>query len=212
MRRCPSAAVKAGFGPAQMEAAARLADAPIARPARLREAERIRAPLAAVMFVVGRGLPWLTPVVVAAGVGIATHMLRWAPAQTVISVGDSIAMLALLAAVNVFTVQLSASRLPGVIARSAGQPWELSFSYSAALTLLGLSVFRAHAYVWLVAASSWAALAALVLFSAGLLPAMFRLFRRTDAGRAAGGYVPRTSRWPGRLGAASDGSRHKPSR
>jgi hypothetical protein len=185
------AAVKAGFGPAQMEAAARLADAPIARPTRLREAERIRAQLAAVMFVMGRGLPWLTPVVVAAGAGMATHLLRWAPADTMISLGDSIVMLALLAAVNVFTVQLSASRLPGVIARSAGQPWELSFSYSAALTLLGLSVFRAHA-AWLVAASSWAALAALVLFSAGVLPAMFRLLRRTDAGRAAGGYVART--------------------
>lgn len=185
------AAVKSGFGPAQMEATARLADAPFARSARLREAERIRAPLAVVMFVMGRGLPWLTPVVVAAGVGIATHLLRWAPAHTMISVGDSIALLALLAAVNVFTVQLSASRLPGVIARSAGQPWELFFSYSAALTLLGLSVFRAHA-AWLVAASSWAVLAALVLFSAGVLPAMFRLLRRTDAGRAAGGYVART--------------------
>lgn len=185
------AAVKAGFGPPQMEAAARLADAPLARPPRLRESERILAPLAAVVFVTGRSLPWLTPVVVAAGVGTATHLLRWAPAHTMISEGDSIALLALLAAVNVFTVQLSASRLPGVIARSAGQPWELFFSYSAALTLLGVSVFRAHA-AWLVAASSWAALAALVLFSAGLLPAMFRLLRRTDAGRAAGGYVART--------------------
>jgi hypothetical protein len=185
------AAVKAGFGPAQMEAAARLADAPIARPARLRESEHIRAPLAVVMFVMGRGLPWLTPVVAAAAVGMATHLLRWAPAQTMISLGDSIALLALLAAINVFTVQLSASRLPGVIARSACQPWELFFSYSAALTLLGLGVFRAHA-AWLVAASSWAALAALALFSAGVLPAMFRLLRRTDAGRAAGGYVAKT--------------------
>ncbi len=199
------AAVKAGFGPAQMEAAARLADAPLARPPRLREAEQILAPLAAVMFVMGRGLPWLTPMVVAAGVGTATHLARWAPAHTVISLGDSIALLALLAAVNVFTVQLSASRLPGVIARSAGQPWELFFSYSAALTLLGLSAFDAHA-AWLVAASSWAALAALVLFSVGLLAAMFRLLRRTDAGRAAGGYVARTlpmarvaGRRPGRI-------------
>ena len=78
-------------------------------------------------------------------------MLRWAPAHTAIAVGDSIALLAVLAAVNVFTVQLSASRLPGVIARSAGQPWELFFSYSSALTLLGLSAFRPHA-AWLVAA------------------------------------------------------------
>src|SRR5262249_16679956 len=135
------AAVKAGFGPAQMEAAARLADAPLARPPRLREAERIQARLAAVTFVVGRSLPWLAPVVVAAGVGMVTHLLRWAPAHTMISLGESIALLALLAAVNVLTVQLSASRLPGVIARPAGQSWELFFSYSAALTLLGLSVF-----------------------------------------------------------------------
>jgi hypothetical protein len=185
------AAVKAGFGLAQMEAAARLADAPLVRPPRFREPERIPAPLAAVRFVLGRGLPWLTPVVVAASVGAVTHHLRWAPAHTMISLGDSIALLALLAAVNVFTVQLSASRLPGVIARSAGQPWELFFSYSAALTLVGLSVFRAHA-AWLVAATSWAALAVLVLYSVGLLLAMFRLLRRTDAGRAAGGYVART--------------------
>ena len=185
------AAVKAGFGPAQIEVAARLADAPITRPARLRETEQIRAPLASVMFVLGRSLPWLAPVMVAGGVGTATHLLRWAPAHTMISLGDSISLLALLAAVNVFTVQLSASRLPGVIAGPAGQPWELFFSYSAALTLLGLSVFRAHA-TWLVAASSWAALAALVSFSVGVLPAMFRLLRRTDAGRAAGGYVGRT--------------------
>ena len=185
------AAVKAGLGPAQMEAAARLADAPLARPPHLRKAERILAPLDAAAFVIGRSLPWLIPVAVATGVGTATHLARWAPAPTVISLGDSIALLALLAAVNVLTVQLSASRLPGVIARSAGQPWELFFSYSAGLTLLGLSVFRAHA-AWLVAASSWASLAALGLFSVGLLATMFRLLRRTDAGRAAGGYVART--------------------
>lgn len=185
------AAVKAGFGLAQMEAAARLADAPLARAPRLREAERIAPPLAAVMLVMGRALPWLTPVVVAAGVGAVTHHLRWAPAHATISLGDSIALLAVLAAVNVFTVQLSASRLPGVIARSAGQPWELFFSYSAALTLLGLSGFRAHA-PRLVAADSWAALAVLVIFSVGLLSTMFRLLRRTDAGRAAKGYVART--------------------
>ncbi len=185
------AAVKAGFGPAQMEAAARLADAPLARPPRLREAERFAPPWAAVKFAIGRGLPWLAPVVIAASVGAVTHHFRWAPAHAMISLGDSIALLALLGVVNVFTVQLSASRLPGVIARSAGQPWQLFSSYSAALTLLFLSVFRAQA-AWLVAADSWAALAALVAFAAGLLAAMFLLLRRTDAGRAAGGYVART--------------------
>ena len=43
-----------------------------------------------------------------------------------------------------------------------------------------------------MAATSWAALLELALFSVGLLAAMFRLLRRTDAGRAAGGYVART--------------------
>jgi hypothetical protein len=122
------AAVKGRFGRAQMDAAARLADAPLARPPRLREAERIRAPLAVVTVAMSRVLPWLTPVVIAVGVGTVTHLLRWKPAHTMISLGDSIALLALLAAVNVFTVQLSASRLPGVIARSAASPG----SYSSA--------------------------------------------------------------------------------
>ncbi|HEX3957320.1 MAG TPA: hypothetical protein VHZ03_11900 [Trebonia sp.] len=128
---------------------------------------------------------------VAAGAGTATHILHWAPGPAAVSLGDSIGLLALLAAVHVFTVQLSASRLPGVIARSAGHPWELFLSYSSALALLVLSVFPVHA-AWLAAASSWSALAALALFSAGVVPAMFRLMRRTDAGRAAQGYVTRT--------------------
>ncbi len=184
-------AVKAGLGPAQVEAAARLADAPLARPPQIREAGRILAPLDVAAFVIGRSLPWLTPVVLAATAGAATHLARWTRAPTVISLGDCIALLALLAAVNVFTVQLSASRLPGVVARSAGQPWELFFSYSAVLTLLGLSVFPAHA-AWLAAAISWASLVALGLFSVGLLATMFRLLRGTDAGRASASFLART--------------------
>jgi hypothetical protein len=184
------AAVKAGLGLAQMEAAARLADAPLQRPAPFREPERTSAPLTAARFII-YSLPWLTPVAVAFITGVATHLSRWAPAHVVISLGDSIALLALLAAVNVLTVQLSAARLPGVVARSAGQPWELFLSYSAILTLLALSAFPAHA-TWLVAATTWAALAVLGVFAAGMFASMFRLLRRTDAGQAAAGYVART--------------------
>ncbi len=190
-RSLSQAAARAGLDPAQLETAARLADAPLVRPAHLRQAERTLAPLDAAGFVIGRALPWLTPPALAAGAALAVHAHHWAPAHTTIALGDSIALLAVLAAVNVFTVQLSASRLPGVLARPAGQPWELFFSYSSALTLLGLAAFHPRA-AWLVAATSWAALLALGLVSAGLLAAMFRLLRRTDAGRAAGGYVART--------------------
>jgi hypothetical protein len=184
-------AASARFGPEQMQAAGRLADAPIARPARIRQAPRPWGPAQPAVSATARVLPWLAPMAVAAGAGVATHLLRWAPAPATVSLGDSIALLTLLAAVHVFTVQLSASRLPGVIARSAGHPWELFLSYSAALTLLVLSVFRARA-AWLAAAASWSALAALALFAAGVVPAMFRLLRRTDAGQAAQGYVTRT--------------------
>jgi hypothetical protein len=190
-RALSQVAARAGLDPAQLEIAARLADAPLVRPAHLRQAERTLAPLDAAGLIVGRALPWLMPPALAAGAGLAVHMHHWAPAHTTIALGDSIALLAVLAAVNVFTVQLSASRLPGVLARPAGQPWELFFSYSSALTLLGLSAFHPRA-AWLVAATSWAALLELALFSVGLLAAMFRLLRRTDAGRAAGGYVVRT--------------------
>ena len=141
-RALSRAAAKAGLDTAQLETAARLADAPLVRPAHLRQAERTLAPLDAAGLIVGRALPWLMPAALAVGAGLAVHMHHWAPAHTTIALGDSIALLAVLAAVNVFTVQLSASRLPGVLARPAGQPWELFFSYSSALTLLGLSAFH----------------------------------------------------------------------
>jgi len=185
-----SVAASARFGPEQMLAAARLADAPIARPARIRRAPRAWGSAQPAVTAAARLLPWLAPVAVAAAAGAATHLLHWAPAPAVVSLGDSIALLTLLAAVHVFTVQLSASRLPGVIARSAGHPWQLFLSYSAALTLLVLSVYQPHK-AW-AAAVSWSALAVLAVFAAGVVPAMFRLLRRTDAGRAAQGYVART--------------------
>ncbi len=183
-------AASARFGPEQMQAAARLADAPISRPARIRRASRAWGPAQPAVTAAARLLPWLTPVAAAAAAGAATHLLHWAPAPAAVSLGDSIALLTLLAAVHVFTVQLSASRLPGVIARSAGHPWQLFLSYSAALTVLVLSVSQPHK-AW-AAAISWSALAALAVFAAGVVPAMFRLLRRTDAGRAAQGYVART--------------------
>jgi hypothetical protein len=183
--------VKAGLGPTQLEAAARLADATLARPPRLPAAEPTRAPMATAGLGVRRVLPWLTPPLVGACVGAATNLGGWKAAPSTVSLGESIALLALLAAVNVFTVQLSASRLPGVVARLAGQPWQLFFSYSAVLTLMGLAIFRARA-PWVVAASSWATLATLMLFVVGLLATMFLLLRRTDAGRAAAAHVTTT--------------------
>lgn len=181
-------AVKAGLGPTQLEVAARLADAILVRPPLLRTAERTEASAATVGFIVRRVLPWLVPVLFSFGAGATAGLAGWIPTPISISLGESIALLALLVTVNVFTVQLSASRLPGIVARSAGQPWQLFSSYSAVLTLLSLSVTDLRT-PWLAASKSWAALVALMLFVGSLLAAMFLLLERTDAGRAASGYV-----------------------
>jgi hypothetical protein len=130
------APASARFGPEQLQPPRAFADAPIARPARIRRAPRAWGPTQS-------------------AVSAAAYPLRWAPAPATVSLGERIALLTLLAAAHVFTVQLSASRLPGVIARSAGHPWEMFLSYSAALTLLALSVFRPHP-AWL-AAVTWSA-------------------------------------------------------
>jgi len=168
----------------------RLADRPLSRPPVIRGHERTRAPIATFALWVGRVLPWLAPPAICALAlaGVGATAAGWGKAPTDVSLAEGLAALALLATVNVFTVQLWASRLPGVVARSAAQPWQLFFSYSAVLSLLGLVIFGPGAGR-LKRVDGWMVLTALMLFIGGLLAAMFLFLRRADAGRAAGGYV-----------------------
>jgi hypothetical protein len=71
--------------------------------------------------------------VLAIATGVGVHHFKWTAPQPAISVGEAIAVLAVIATVNIFSVQLSADRLPGPLARVAAQPFWLNVSYSAAL-------------------------------------------------------------------------------
>lgn len=105
----------------------------------------------------------------------------------------ALALLALIATLNVFTVQLSTTRLPATIARVSGQPWQLAGAYSTAITLLSTTVLIADS-----SSNLWKLLEVALLFtSLGWLAAsLYRIFRRTDAAEACRVYVNRyMHRW-----------------
>ncbi|WP_143465981.1 hypothetical protein [Kribbella sp. ALI-6-A] len=100
----------------------------------------------------------------------------------------AIAIVALIATINVFTVQLSTQRLPGSVSRVAGQPWQLAGAYAAALSLLFATVYTPSP-----TPKTWACLQAiLLLMSVGWMAgAMTRIFHRTDPAEACKSYVDR---------------------
>lgn len=189
-------AVAAGLGSEQLQAAARLADSTLISEPRLRTTDPSRAPWTVSAAIGRHGLPWVAPPAITIAAAAVVHRAEWNTAPLAIGLAEAIALLALLVTVNVFTVTLSATRLPGIVARSAGRPWLLLFSYSAALTLLALVLAKPHiagSVSWLQTASGWAALAAFILHVFSLLAAMFLLLRRTDAARATAGYLAATA-------------------
>ncbi|GAA2474061.1 hypothetical protein GCM10009858_09310 [Terrabacter carboxydivorans] len=100
----------------------------------------------------------------------------------------AIALAALIATINVFTVQLSTTRLPSTVARVAGQPRALLGSYASALTLLGVTAYqpKPRPTIWTVAE--------LLLTGASLAwlaVALVWIFRRTDPAEACKVYVER---------------------
>lgn len=184
-------AVAANLSPAALDALAGLADAPLRRPAHIRSAE-LPGPLSTAVGMIRRWLvPWVFPPALCVTAGLLTRHWRWAAPPASAGLSDAIVALTLLASVNVFTVQLSAQRLPGIVARTAGQPAALYVSYSAVFSVLTASLIKPKS-VRAAAAVQWASTSGLALFLAALLVALFTLFGRTDAGRAAQGFVDTT--------------------
>ncbi|WP_157598516.1 hypothetical protein [Phycicoccus sp. Root101] len=109
----------------------------------------------------------------------------------------ALAVIALIATINVFTVQLSTTRLPATVARVSGQPWQLAAAYSAAITLLGTTVvsFVPVPRYWHLLEIGYTT-GALVW----LATALVRIFRRTDAQEACRVYVGRNIRRWNRAG------------
>lgn len=173
---------------AELDRFARYCDADLHRFVPAREAHEQPTWAAVATRLIRQVAPLAAGPAVAAGAGFLTWRLNWQPARLSVGIAEAIALLALLATVNVFAVQLSASRLPGLIARAAGQPRELATSYGSALTLLAFAMFPARV-PWLVAPRSWAAVSAVGLFAGSLVVAMIRLLARTDAASAARSFV-----------------------
>lgn len=128
------------------------------------------------------------PPVVAAVAMVIVNRVGPSKVPKDIGLANSIALLALLATVHVFTVQLSAQRLPGVISATASQPKTLFPCYASVLTLVVLAVPKVEEGIS-SSERAWAESVVLVLFVCTLLPTMFTVLSRTDEGRAASGFV-----------------------
>lgn len=187
-----NAILSANFDMSRAESVARLADSTVAPTPIVHSMGKHTARRALSTLWLQRFTPWLVPPTATAALVIATRELAWPAIKFSLGMAEAIAILALLVTVNVFTVQLSASRLPGIIARNAGRPWQLLFSYSSALTLLtivGAKEFLSDSFPDSKEAIGWGSLFAFVLSIGSLLPAMFLLLRMTDAARASANYL-----------------------
>ncbi len=182
-----TAGAAAQVTPEQLEAHAKRADRPLRRPPTVRRLKRPRAPFARIWRISAFVAPWLWPLAVTAGVAAASDRLGWTIRPKDVGIEETVAALALVATVNVFTVQLSAQRLPGVVARYAAQPASLHASYSAALVALALAV--APPTRTFATARSWAPVVALGVFVVTFLFALLRFQQQSDAARAAAAHV-----------------------
>jgi hypothetical protein len=117
-----------------------------------------------------------------------SYLHSWPNQSVSISLSDAVAAVAVLATVYVFSVQLPAARLTGPVARVAGRPPLLIASFSAATTLLVLTVVSPTSHQ-LQNAVAWARLAMTILFLMSLLVALFAIARRIDPSIATRAYV-----------------------
>ncbi|WP_182526630.1 hypothetical protein [Nocardioides dongkuii] len=110
-----------------------------------------------------------------------------------IPVDAAVAIVALIATVNVFTVQLSTQRLPGTVARAASQPRILLGAYIAAGALLMSILFTPASppALWVPMQS-----AAALLSIGWLAVALGRIFGKTDTAEACRTFVDQNiARW-----------------
>ncbi len=120
-------------------------------------------------------------------IGLWAYRSRWDKPVVHFGASEAIAALTVLATVNVFTVQLSATRLPGPVARVAGQPLSIGVAYSTVLTVVALALFE-PATARPSAATAWAGSVAATIFSIALAVALLTFAHRTDPAKAARAY------------------------
>lgn len=149
-----------------------------------------------VAFLVGRVfLIGVAPATVAATWWLnrtTTFEMSFAPFEA-IPLEAGIALVALIATINVFTVQLSTTRLPGTVARVSGQPWQLAAAYAFAISIIALVILEPDPVPEVFRVGEAALmLGTLIWLAAGLVG----IFRRTDPAVACDAFVRRNiHRW-----------------
>jgi hypothetical protein len=154
-------------------------------------------------MAVGR---WIVPVLVVVVAVIATlWSITVSAERSPISLGvaESLAALGLLIAVHVLSTELSAARLPGLVARYSAVPPALLGSYVAALCLLVASAIASREADLAVelpiqldlgavtSGLSWTALVSAFVFVVLVLFVMGQLVRRTDTALAGRAFIRR---------------------
>ena len=155
----------------------------------------------AVVFIIGPTL--------ALAIGLISRHWKWSGPGTTVGIGDAIAVLALIATINIFSVQLSADRLSGPLARVAAQPIWLKVSYNCGLTLFALTLFPFHSERW-TTPTDWAMAALAIGSIISLVTGLIVIASRTDPASAAHAYVSsslrahkRSGRWFGTVQATA---------
>jgi hypothetical protein len=175
----PSEREAIGFAE-ECDSQASAADPTSAAPGRRRAEHVPRAIARAARLTVP---PLVGPASIAAAV-VGYHLTRHWPDKITISLTESLAALGILVAVHVVSAELSAARLPGLIARWTSTPVSLISAYSCALTLLFVSVSSAYGG-HLARVATRAAPLTLAAFVASLVFVLVQLVRRTDPANAA---------------------------
>lgn len=143
------------------------------------------------VYDLGRALlPVLAILVIAplAASFLLNHLLR-EPSVSLEPAG-ALTLLALTVTANVFVVQLSTNRLPGLVARVVGQPWQLKSCYTA-IALMLLCTFRKPVEPSYAMFTEWLGLAALACFLLSLTLAIPTMLSKTDEARAVKTFAAR---------------------
>ena len=119
--------------------------------------------------------------------GFTAYWAEWPKPPLDLTMEVAVAALAVLVTVNVFTVQLAATRLPGPVARVVGQPRSLDSAYPTVVAVIAAVMWSPDSER-LGPAVSWSAFAGTGLFVLLLVASIRTFSRRTSPLEAVRAY------------------------
>ena len=130
---------------------------------------------------------WLTPIFLVvlyfSAVVKLANRYRWPSPPVPIGLSQALPLVALLVTANVLTITLSNTRLPGSVARTTAQGWQLRAAYTAALLLVLTSLSAAEDKA--PSSQQWGRLALLLGFVVFIVLLVPTILANTDAAIAS---------------------------